>query len=210
MIDKKFNRLTVLRDLGVINRRTRWLCKCDCGKTKIIIAYCVKSGHTKSCGCLGVERRHEAVTHHGKTGTKEYRTWKAMKTRCLNKNAPKYLIYGKRGIAICDKWLESFENFFEDMGLCPEDCNSIERIDNEKDYSPNNCEWSNPKKQSNNTRQNLMITFNGKTQTLTQWCEELKLNYYTIWSRISKRKWKIEKALTIPIRGMKSNLNGGA
>lgn len=200
MVGKKFNRWTVLEELGVTNRRRYWLCRCDCGTVKRISSQSVISGHSQSCGCLGAERRHKAVTKHGKTGTREYRCWKIMKTRCLNKNFHKYPIYGGCGIRVCDRWINSFENFLEDMGLCPKSCASIERMDNSKGYFPGNCKWATAKEQANNMRTNLIVTFRGKTQTLKQWCEELEQNYDAMRSRIFRKGWPVERAFTEPIK----------
>ncbi len=203
MVGKKFNRWTVLEELGVTNKRRHWLCKCECGTVKNIQSQSVISGHSQSCGCLGAERRHKSVTKHGKTGTREYRCWKIMKTRCLNKNFHKHPSYGGRGIGVCDRWIDSFENFLEDMGLCPESRTSIERINNNEGYFSDNCKWATNKEQANNTRTNLMITFRNKTQTLTQWCEELKRNYDTMRSRIFRKGWSVERAFIEPIRTYK-------
>ncbi len=146
---KKFNKLTILFYDGTVNKRHVWACLCDCGVQKIITAKDILSGNTKSCGCL-VKISHTKT--HGQTGTTEYRTWMMMKSRCTNKNFHKYKHYGERGIVICDRWINSFENFYYDMGDKPSSKHSIERHDNDGNYTYSNCYWANPITQSRNRR----------------------------------------------------------
>lgn len=129
---------------------------------------------------------------------REYTSWRSMKLRCLNKNAPAYSRYGGIGIKICKQWINSFETFYKDMGPRPIG-KSLERINNKKGYYPNNCKWATRKEQQNNTRTNRFITYKGETLTITQW--ENKLNFATdrLYIRL-KLGWPIEKALTQPIR----------
>jgi hypothetical protein len=199
MVGEKYGRWTVLKDLGIIKRKARWLCECECGMVRELDAGSIKRGHSKSCGCLALENRNKAVTKHGLTGTTEHQTWKSMKGRCYNKRNPKYPRYGARGIKLHTSWENSFETFLNDMGKRPEDCDSIERLDNDGDYSPSNCKWATAKEQSNNTSENILLDYNDKTQTLEQWCEELGLNYSTTYGRIVTRGWGIERAFTAPI-----------
>ena len=138
------------------------------------------------------------VKTHGKTQTAEYRVWSAMKRRCLNPNVIGFDKYGERGITICDRWINSFEAFLEDMGERPP-MHTIERVDNALGYSPDNCTWATRKEQASNTRRNHNITFEGITKTLTQWAEYLGLKQSTIRQRMS-RGWSIKQALTIPLR----------
>lgn len=115
-----------------------------------------------------------------------------MKQRCLNKNREGYKKWGGRGITVCKRWMK-FENFYKDMGERPEGM-TIDRIDNSKGYHKSNCKWATPKEQSNNTRKNVFITYNGKTQTIAQWSEELGISYHTIYARLRKG-WEIERVL---------------
>ncbi len=150
----RFGRLLVIRRLKRYyldsNRGVKWVCLCDCSKKKIIDARSLRSGATRSCGCL----QKEIVTKHGLWKRKElrptYATWIDMKTRCLNKNANRYEDWGGRGIYICKRWLD-FENFFEDMGMRPEGL-SIERMDNDGPYAPWNCKWATGSEQQKNKR----------------------------------------------------------
>jgi hypothetical protein len=122
-----------------------------------------------------------------------------MKERCCNPSNKHYKDYGARGIAICDRWQTSFEAFLEDMGPKPTGKYTIERVDNSKGYSPENCIWATDKTQARNTRNNRCFTLNGETQCLSAWAEDYGIEYPILWSRI-KRGWPIEKALTTPVR----------
>lgn len=131
---------------------------------------------------------------HGMYGTKIYSRWDAMKARCLNKNSKFFKHYGGRGITICKEWLK-FENFYKDMGNCPQG-KSLDRIDNNGNYYKENCRWATQEEQCNNMRKNHLLTYKNKTQTIAQWSRELGIGYSTIWSRI-KYGWEVEKALSI-------------
>lgn len=129
-----------------------WLVACDCGNQKVISPRDVRSGHTKSCGCMSGKWRGEKTKTHGLTETKEYRIWCHMLARCACKTDKKYPYYGARGITVCARWATSFTAFLHDMGACPTQWHSIDRIDNDKGYSPDNCRWADAKVQSQNRR----------------------------------------------------------
>lgn len=180
---KKFGRLTVLDFDHKTGRRYYYKCICDCGKECIKYAHYLTSSknHYKSCGCWHLEVTIKVSTTHGrgKITDREYKTWIDIKNRCYNSSSPFYSLYGGRGIKVCDRWIHSFENFIADMGNIPEPKKkySIDRIDTNGDYCPENCRWATQKEQCNNRRSNIKITYHGRTQTLMQWCEELGLNY---------------------------------
>lgn len=174
---KKFTRWTVLEYAGKKKDKQFWLCRCDCGNEKHIEGHTLRIGTSKSCGCL----QQELLTTHGHTTnavgrcTKTYNTWRCMIKRCYYPKHQSYKNYGERGITVCKRWRDSFENFLEDMGERPEGMN-LDRINNSKGYCKSNCRWANAKTQNRNKRGTLPITQNGVTKVATEWCEELGLN----------------------------------
>lgn len=180
----------------------RWVCQCECGnKNKVIVqASHLRSGHTQSCGCLQKVIVSDANQTHGKRGEPLYAIWIAMKKRCYNTNNVDYADYGGRGINVCPEWREDFQSFYDwamSSGYC--EGLTIERNDVNGDYEPQNCRWATRKEQANNKRNNRYITYNGKTLTEAQWADELDMNYYTLWSRLHKSHWSIDKAFNTPV-----------
>lgn len=195
---QRFGRLVVQR-LDHYNDRhvSYWECLCDCGKTHIVCGTSLTRGSTRSCGCLHDEKAKERATKHGKAHTDLYYIWQAMRKRCLDKNSKDYHNYGARGITVCDDWANSYISFQDwalkngyTKGL------SLDRINNDKQYCPKNCRWATRSQQNNNTRRTKKIKYQGKTQTLTEWCEELGLKRDTIYARIYCYGWSIPKAFT--------------
>lgn len=155
--NKKFGYLTVLCQSEYRNPTKRsiyWVCKCKCGKIDKYNGYYLRTGDTKSCGCLKIEMHTKRLQKHGKYYSSSYKCWRGMKDRCLNPSALAYKRYGDRGIKVCDSWIEDFENFYNDMGEKPKG-KSLERIDNNKGYCKENCIWASPKTQAQNTRRSF-------------------------------------------------------
>lgn len=192
-IGQRFGRVVVLGICGKdTHGRAIALCRCDCGLTPVIDLYKLRIGHTRSCGCL----RQELNTTHGGSYSVTYSSWRMMKKRCNDPNYPKYDSWGGRGIRVCQRWCE-FKEFLEDMGHRPSGT-SLDRINNDGDYEPGNCRWATRKEQNSNTRRNVLLTFNGKTQNLTEWARELNVRYLVLWGRL-KSGWSTEKTLSTPV-----------
>jgi hypothetical protein len=147
------------------------------------------------------ERKKAPAFKHGHTSggkdSKTYYTWHGMIARCTNPAVDSFPNYGGRGIKVCDRWAK-FDAFLEDMGEPPTASHSLDRIDSDKDYSPENCRWASVKEQANNKRSNQTVTFQGITNTVAQWAEQTGIKYMTLYSRLFKHKWPIERALTEP------------
>lgn len=202
LINQQFQRLTVIAFAEIsASGQTRWLCKCQCGKQKIVSASKLKNGNTSSCGCLRIEVTRIRNLKHGqatkKLHTSEYNIWIGIHTRCKKTTHPYYKDYGGRGITVCKRW-DSFENFFADMGKKPLPKLSIDRIDNDKGYSPENCKWASFKQQARNRRGNRVVTFEGVTACLAEHCERLNLSvkYEQIRVRLAKG-WSVKEAFSI-------------
>lgn len=165
-------RLSFVKDAGRIKykRSTVLLieCICTCGNTIIVRKPKFVNGVTKSCGCLQKEHASQFNKSHGMTNTPEYRSWYAMLTRCNNKNSAQYKDYGGRGIVVCEEWVNSFENFFKDMGYKPSRNHSIERTDNNKGYNKNNCVWATRIEQCSNKSNNRKFLYKGQELTVTE------------------------------------------
>jgi hypothetical protein len=175
---QRLGRLTVIRLAGRNKKgQSRWECLCDCGKTIIVEISHLGGGYTQSCGCLRLERIRQILVTHGDKRRdiriKEYRAWCNMKARCLNPNNQAFKNYGGRGITVCARWLDSYENFLADMGRAPSAKHSVGRIDNKGNYEPWNCRWETRAQQTRNTRRNLIVTIFGHTGPLVEVSEKL-------------------------------------
>lgn len=155
LIGKRFGKLVVKEKGPYVSGTTRWLCVCDCGTEKFVGSQNLRNGSTKSCGCFRKQHLRESRTIHGYTKTRTYRSWSQMKNRCGNPNYINYSSYGGRGIKVCERW-ENFENFLEDMGERPLG-KSLDRIDVDGDYEPNNCRWATLEEQAQNKRKTRLV-----------------------------------------------------
>lgn len=194
-------RLTVIRVVGIDDfGSTVWECKCDCGNVKNFSRGNLLRGNTNSCGCLWAENIAKQRKHGlSKKFPAEYHIWYSMIRRCTKPNHVGYKNYGGRGIVVCKRWLSDFGNFFADMGPRPSAEMLLERLDNDGNYCPKNCVWATPEAQANNTRGNRLITWDGRTQTMTQWSRERILPVGALYRRL-KKGWPVEQALTTPVR----------
>jgi hypothetical protein len=168
-----------------------WVCQCDCGIIREVVSSNLLGGLTTSCGTC--TPRKGPMTH-GASYTPEYRIWAGIKTRCCNKNSNGYTNYGKRGIQICSRWLDSFETFLADMGPRPSSKHSIDRIDNDGDYTPENCRWTTGTEQCNNKQNNHLLSAFEKTLTLTEWAKVVNMPEHVIRKRLN-RGYTAEEAL---------------
>jgi hypothetical protein len=183
-----------------------WLCRCACGNTTRVTSGSLKSGNTRSCGCLGREtsstrwkQRWATVglngrMKHGWIGRHEHNAWTAMIHRCVNPRNKQWHRYGGRGIYVCERWLHSFINFLRDMGPCPPG-GTLDRIDNDGPYEPGNCRWVSMRVQGNNRGTNRRLTFGGKTLTIADWEREMGYPRAIIKNRLAVG-WSIERAIT--------------
>jgi hypothetical protein len=181
---------------GQTKRRATFLC--TCGKEFIAKISEVKHGSTSSCGCFQKEVLRTIHKTHGLTKSREYVIWLRMKDRCYKVSHPRYKDWGGRGITVCDKWVESFENFYADMGKRPSKKHELDRINNDLGYYKENCRWATKKQQSNNRRSNIVVEYNGETKTLKEWCEHINISYQLVYRRYKLYGWPIEKAFYIP------------
>jgi len=189
-----FGRWTVLHLAGKNGTRTRWECECECGTVRPVIGCNLVGGISKSCGCLKKEIIVKMRTKHGMCGSPEYIAWKNIKIRCYNPKFSGFHRYGGRGIAVCDEWRNSFEDFYNDMGDRPSKGHSIDRIDNDGNYEPSNCKWSTKEEQMSNRSNNVFLKYKGQTETTAYWAREFNIHPSTIAHRISKG-WSVNEAL---------------
>lgn len=189
-----FDRWTVVKLDTPSNPPTRWICRCECGAIGSVQSGDLRRGRSRGCRAC---REYKGTTKHGKYRTPEYAVWAAMLHRCSCPTSQGYANYGGRGISVCERW-HSFETFFEDMGGRPSSKHSIDRIDNDGDYTAENCRWATQKTQRRNTRYNRLITFDGTTQCVAAWAAQLGIHKQTLLNRLN-RGWTIERAMTKPV-----------
>lgn len=211
---QRFGNLTVIERAENRGKETQWKCLCDCGAIGVFQANNLRSGHTKSCGCL------KKISHnktHGKSGTRLYYIWHGMKNRCSNPTVRDYKSYGGKGVKVCEEWqdFQKFHDWAYSSGYI-EDAErgktTLDRIDLNGNYCPRNCRWITNKEQQNNRSNNIFVTYNGKKQTLSQWSEKLGIPYLTLRKRIVELGWDTERAFTQKVgnqgkRGKRKTLN---
>lgn len=195
LIGKRFGRLIVIKRTGTKNKQVLWLCKCDCGKEKEISGVSLKRGATVSCGCYRRECElknlsqnwGKAPTTHGLSKTRLYQIWRDMKSRCKNRNNKFYKDYGERGVCVCQEWDEDFMNFYKwAMENGYKENLTIDRINVNGNYEPNNCRWATPREQSNNTRIVKKATILGETKTFYEFEKQYGVPAKLMHSRYNK------------------------
>ena len=202
----KYGKLTVIsRQPNAPHGVTVWKCKCDCGNTTNVRGNNLKSGAVKSCGCLLKEAPKSNATHN-MSKTRLYKEWASMKARCSYSSQPGYKSYGARGIKVCEEWEKSFLAFAEwALSHGYNDVLTLERIDIDKGYAPDNCTWITLGEQSNNRRTNVRITYCGETLNLSQWCKLFGKDYRRVHNRMKKSGWSFERAMFEPVHAEKRN-----
>lgn len=205
---KRFGRLLVTgRGETKFGTGAFWKCRCDCGNTVTVWSNNLRSGNTTSCGCL--KKEHPNATKHGFSGTKLYGIWHSMRSRCENKNDAAYQNYGGRGISVFGKWKDPQEFISWAIASGYRDGLTLDRIDTDGDYCPENCRWATWDEQQNNRRNNTVFAFNGETKTLAQWCKSFGVEYSTAYKRIFILGWSFHKAMTEPVNENKRNRKAG-
>ena len=188
---------------------TYWNCQCVCGTERVISGHNLRRGYTTNCGCMTKKLLSESHIKHGGSSiyatsenTKLYKVWNSMRSRCKNETSQSYSYYGGRGINICEEWDNSFEAFRKwsldngyKIGL------TIDRINVNGDYCPENCRWVDRVTQANNTTRTRYVTYNGETRTIKEWSEITGINYNTLVGRLYRYHWPVEDALGIKVWG---------
>lgn len=195
MIGKKVGRLTVLCRNGTNKSgNIRWKCLCDCGKETTVTGHYLRNKNIQSCGCLQRELSSKRLTKqnkgnsiHNKTNTRIYRIWANMKARCYNENSKNYSYYGLRGITVCNEWENDFQSFYNwSMENGYKDNLTIDRVDNDGNYEPNNCRWATRIEQANNKRSSIRVKYMELDLTIAEWSKITKINRYTLYDRYEK------------------------
>lgn len=179
---RRVNKLTVLRRADTDGHQPAWVCICDCGREKTVLGMHLRAGRPKSCGCATNAAISSGLRRHGMTGSVEWRSWVAMRDRCMNPRNKAWKHYGGRGITVCQRWQESFENFYADMGARPPGT-SLDRKDNSLGYTPENCRWATEEEQHNNKRSNVLVDLDGDVRTMAAWARHFKVPYAVVKAR---------------------------
>lgn len=200
LLGQQFGRLTVIARAGFRGTSSAWLCQCECGNTKNMSSKHLRGGATKSCGCLLKDTARALLIDmnysHGLSRTRLYKTWTSMHQRCTNTKNKYFYNYGGRGIKVDQSW-DEFQNFVNDMGY-PQDGQTLDRIDNDKGYSKDNCKWSDRFEQMRNTRRTVKLEYNGVTKCLKDWAAEVGIGATVLKYRVNKG-WSAERIFTTPV-----------
>lgn len=187
MAGKKFGSLTALRATGTASSGDKkWQFQCDCGSLVVATGYAARSGRRIACAACTRKLKPSKRIKHGMTESVEFKTWTGILTRCLNPNSASYNDYGGRGIKVCDRWRSSFKSFLEDVGPRPSEQHSIDRINNDKGYAPDNCRWATHNEQARNKRNTVLVDVDGEMKPLSQISEELGVSISAMRYRVSK------------------------
>lgn len=205
---RKVNNLTVRYRVDNVGKQPAWHCQCDCGGTIRVLGMHLRAKNTFDCGCGAHARRRAALAQHGLCGTRVYGIWAGIRGRCTNPTDVAWANYGGRGITLCERW-QDVTAFVSDMGPRPSPKHSIDRIDNSKGYSPENCRWATQKEQANNTRTNVHITIDGVTRTMKQWAEHFGVSYAVVKERRADGKAGIDLFTASPRRTYKRLITHG-
>lgn len=199
LVGQVFGRLQIIERVKMPHKKhVYWRCSCECGNETIARGDSLKVGRIVSCGCYNKEKgyKHGACVQNKKTKT--YKIWSGMIDRCYNKNHKYYKDYGGRGIWVYERWRGSYQNFLDDMGDVPEG-KTLERVNNNSGYNPDNCKWASRKEQLNNRRNNIVLLYNGQSRTKAQWEDVLNFPKGLLTKRINELGWDICKALTTKV-----------
>jgi hypothetical protein len=198
-IGQVFGRWTLL---ALSSRRVSppyWTSRCSCGVVREVKQAHLKSGASRSCGCLSREMAGDQFRTHGESKIPEYWVWCAMLRRCYNKNSTSYKYYGGRGISVCARWRKSYQKFMEDVGRRPSQKHTLDRINNDGNYEPGNVRWATSAEQALNRRSNRLVTVQGETHAISVWANRTGINVSSIYRR-AKRGMSLEAAVTAPVK----------
>ena len=188
MVGRQFGRLTVKSYSHSKDGRYYWNCECtaNCSKQVVAATGSLTTGNTNSCGCFKSDQTRKAVVTHGRSATPEFFVWANIKERTTNPNIAGYKNYGGRGIRMCARWADSFQNFISDLGPRPSAGHSLERIDNDGPYAPKNCVWAERKVQARNKRSNRLVTHDNQTKCVAEWAEQYALLPWRVYLLLDK------------------------